>query len=102
MSVSLSDLIAQKDALERQIHAAQSTAKADAIEQVRQIMAEHGLTAMDLVAKSSAKPGPASGKKVAAKYRDPTSGATWTGRGLKPKWLTAALATGKAISDFSV
>jgi DNA-binding protein H-NS len=24
---------------------------------------------------------------VAAKYRDPNSGQTWTGRGRSPKWL---------------
>ncbi len=37
-----------------------------------------------------------SGTKVAAKYRDPTSGTSWTGRELKPKWVTSALATGKS------
>jgi DNA-binding protein H-NS len=41
------------------------------------------------------------GKKVAPKYRGP-GGETWTGRGLKPKWLTAALADGKKIEDFLI
>ncbi|WP_419465612.1 H-NS family nucleoid-associated regulatory protein [Burkholderia diffusa] len=26
-------------------------------------------------------------RKVAAKYRDPKTGATWTGRGRTPRWL---------------
>ncbi|MBW4490903.1 MAG: H-NS histone family protein [Trichocoleus desertorum ATA4-8-CV12] len=26
-------------------------------------------------------------KKVAAKYYDPSSGATWSGRGKPPKWI---------------
>jgi DNA-binding protein H-NS len=26
-------------------------------------------------------------KKVAAKYRDPASGKTWSGRGVSPKWF---------------
>lgn len=30
-------------------------------------------------------------KKVAAKYKDPNSDATWTGRGKKPRWVTGDL-----------
>lgn len=37
---------------------------------------------------------------AAAKYRDPESQQTWSGRGLKPKWLTEALANGKSLADF--
>ncbi len=102
MAVSLSDLIAQKEALERQIQAAQHSAKAGAIAQVRKLMAEHSLTAMDLVARSPAKSGTTGVKKVAAKYRDPISGSTWTGRGLKPKWLAAAIQGGKTPEDFAI
>ena len=102
MTVSLSDLLAQKEALERQIQAAQNAAKAGAIVQVRKLMAEHGLTAMDLTVKSATKGGTAGVKKVAAKYRDPISGSTWTGRGLKPKWLTLAIQSGKTLQDFAI
>jgi DNA-binding protein H-NS len=38
--------------------------------------------------------------KVAPKYRDPATGETWSGRGLKPRWLVAALAAGRAIDEF--
>ena len=41
-------------------------------------------------------------KKVAAKYRDPASGNTWTGRGLQPKWVQAAVAAGKKLEDFAI
>ena len=41
-------------------------------------------------------------KNVPAKYRDPMSGQTWSGRGLKPRWLTVALERGKTLSDFEV
>ncbi|GAC1664609.1 MAG: hypothetical protein PVS3B2_00520 [Candidatus Dormibacteraceae bacterium] len=40
--------------------------------------------------------------KPPAKYRDPQSGQTWTGRGLKPKWLTVALERGAKLADFEV
>lgn len=35
-----------------------------------------------------------------APYRDPVSQQTWSGKGLKPKWLTEALKNGKKLSDF--
>jgi DNA-binding protein H-NS len=40
---------------------------------------------------------------VLPKYRNPENPAeTWAGRGLKPRWLAAALEAGKALEDFSV
>ena len=32
----------------------------------------------------------------------PSTGATWSGRGLQPAWLKAALANGRRLSDFDV
>ena len=102
MTLSLADLLAQKDAIERQIRDAQSSQRSEAIATIRTLMAQHGLTAADLAAKPATAKGARSGSKVAAKYRDPQSGATWTGRGLKPKWLAAALANGKTLADFTI
>jgi DNA-binding protein H-NS len=40
---------------------------------------------------------------VAPKYRNPANPAeTWAGRGLKPRWLAAALKSGKKLEDFSI
>src|SRR5271156_950259 len=40
---------------------------------------------------------------VAPKYRNPENPAeTWAGRGLKPRWLAAALKGGKKLEDFSI
>jgi DNA-binding protein H-NS len=41
------------------------------------------------------------GRKVAPKYQGP-DGETWTGRGLKPKWLAAALKGGRKIEEFLI
>ena len=38
---------------------------------------------------------PKAGSTFAAKYRDPLSGKTWTGRGKPPLWITEALKAGK-------
>lgn len=42
------------------------------------------------------------GGKVAPKYRHPESGATWTGRGIPPKWLAAELAQGRSREEFLI
>jgi DNA-binding protein H-NS len=40
---------------------------------------------------------------VAPKYRNPENPEeTWAGRGLKPRWLAAALKTGKKLEDFTI
>ena len=40
--------------------------------------------------------------KVVAKYRNPADGSTWSGRGLKPKWLLAALEAGQSQDDYLI
>jgi DNA-binding protein H-NS len=42
---------------------------------------------------------------VAPKYRNPqnpSGSETWAGRGLKPRWLAAAIKTGKKVDDFLI
>jgi DNA-binding protein H-NS len=40
---------------------------------------------------------------VAPKYRNPENPAeTWAGRGLRPRWLTAAIKSGKKVEDFAI
>ena len=41
--------------------------------------------------------------KVAPKYRNPDNdNETWAGRGLKPRWVTAAIKSGKKLEDFLI
>jgi DNA-binding protein H-NS len=101
-SPSIQDLLAQRAELDKQIAEAQRSARADAIAKIKVLMAEYGLTAADLTGRAPAAPKAEGAKKVAAKYRDPATGQTWTGRGLKPKWLTAALSGGKSLDDFAI
>jgi DNA-binding protein H-NS len=43
------------------------------------------------------------GTRVVPKYRNPKNPSeTWAGRGLKPRWLTAAIKTGKKLEHFSI
>ncbi len=99
---TLNDLLAQRAALEKQIADAQREERGTAIAKVRALMTEHGLSLADLSTRTaSAGPRKSSGK-VAAKYRNPASGDTWSGRGLKPNWLRAAVENGANINDFAI
>ena len=81
---SYTELLAQKAELEAQIAAAQAEAKAQAVAQARALIAEHGLTAADVFTAQGKK---AKSSVGAPKYRDPATGATWTGRGKPPNWI---------------
>lgn len=101
---TLNELLAQKAALEKQIIDAQREERASAIAQVKALMAQYGLTLADLGTRSAPPPAPrkAGSGKVPVKFRDPATGDSWSGRGLQPKWLKAALAAGRSLSDFAV
>lgn len=99
---TLQDLLAKKAALEQEIEATQKRERQDAIGKVKSLMSEYGLTVSDLSGKSAAKSGASKGAKVAAKYRNSATGETWSGRGLQPKWLKAAIAAGKKLEDFAL
>lgn len=106
---SYQDLLAQKAALEKQaaeleraLAEARRTERAGVIAQVKSLMAEHGLTVADLGSKPGKAPSASAGRKVAPKYKNAATGETWTGRGLQPKWIQAALASGKKLEDFTI
>lgn len=112
------ELMSQKAALEKQaaelqekIAAAQQAERAEVVAKIKALMQEHGVTLAELGGgkagavrpprAAKAKQG-GTGRKVAAKYRNPATGDTWSGRGLQPNWLKAALASGKKIEDFAL
>lgn len=50
--------------------------------------------------RAKAKPAAKAARPNAARYRDPDTGSTWSGRGLRPAWLRAKLAAGAHLADF--
>ena len=92
---TIAQLIAQKEALEAQIEAARKAENTAVIAQVKALVAEHGLTSQDIF--GGAKRGRKASGSVAPKYKDPISGATWTGRGKAPKWIE-----GKDRAQFAI
>ena len=88
MSTSYKELLQQREALEKAIADARQREVADAVSQVRALVAEYGLSSQDVFPSGRAAKGASkSTGKVAPKYRDPASGQTWTVRGKAPKWI---------------
>lgn len=86
---SYKELLQQRESLEREIEAARQRENGEAVAKARALIHEFGLTVDDVFGrKRGAAAQKDTGAKVAAKYRDPASGATWTGRGKPPKWIS--------------
>ncbi|MCZ8234622.1 MAG: H-NS histone family protein [Inhella sp.] len=97
---SLQELMAQRAALDQQIEETKNRDRSAAIAQIKSLMAQFGISAADLSGRTRAAAKPTG--KVPAKYRNKATGETWSGRGLQPKWLKAALAGGAQLQDFAV
>jgi DNA-binding protein H-NS len=91
-------LLAQREALEKQIEELRNAERGDAIEWIREQMALYDVNPQDLDPRASRGPRKQS-KPVAAKYRDPASGATWSGRGKPPRWIAGQDRDAYAITD---
>lgn len=118
MAKTLADIQRQIHRLEKQAQEIRSREVSGVVARIKEAIQFYGLTAEDLFGGRGRKPTrlgrPATkaaagagakrknaGKRVPIKYRD-DAGNTWTGRGLKPRWLTAALSEGKKLEDFQV
>lgn len=71
-----------------------------AIAQIKAIMKEFDLSIADLEIRTAKKSKSVS-SPLPAKYQDPASGATWTGRGRAPAWAAEAKAAGR-LADLSI
>ncbi|WP_311665032.1 MULTISPECIES: H-NS family nucleoid-associated regulatory protein [unclassified Paraburkholderia] len=104
---TLESLQAKIKKLEQQAQALVAKKASGVIEKIRDLMEKHGLTTADIdahaggkqrakhaAAKTAAKPATSD-----AKYRDPKSGATWSGHGRAPQWIAAAKNRDKYMVD---
>lgn len=81
--------------LQKKADEARKMEVANVIADVKQKIKEYNLSPADIGIKGEFK---ASKSKttVEPKYRDPKTGKEWTGRGIAPVWIAAALKEGKA------
>lgn len=80
---SYAELLAQKKLLDEQIANAKKAESEKALQTVLQLVQEFGFTAQQVFPWTPKK----TKQKVAAKYRDPDTGTTWSGRGKPPQWI---------------
>lgn len=93
------ELKAQAEVLLQQAEAARRTEIAAVVAEIHAKMKEYGISLADLkggAKKSKARAG------VAAKYRNPVTGESWSGRGRAPKWLADEVAKGRSRDAFLV
>lgn len=77
------ELLAERAALDAKIDQKLEKEKSEAIARVKKDIADYRLQASDLFSRRTST----ARKPVKPKYRDPVSGAEWTGRGKTPKWI---------------
>ncbi|MGA1349732.1 MAG: H-NS family nucleoid-associated regulatory protein [Burkholderiaceae bacterium] len=118
---SYSEIIQQISDLQKQAERQRKEEYSSVLKNIKKQIAEYGITAEELGFASAAsskrgpKPGPKTSKarkprakranagvKVPAKYKDSSTGNTWTGRGKMPKWVSAALASGRSLESMLI
>lgn len=97
MSLSYKELSAQKSALDAQIAAAQKSEKQGAIQEAIALIADYDIGEYQLFSRSISRAPLATKTPVLAKYKDPETAKTWTGRGKPPLWIA-----GKDRSQFVI
>ncbi|RGE41577.1 H-NS histone family protein [Comamonas testosteroni] len=89
---SYQELMARKNELDKRIEAARDTEAKEALATIKQLIDTFGFTVQQVFPWK-----PEEKKKAEAKYYDPESGASWSGRGKPPKWIE-----GKNRSEYEI
>jgi len=82
----IADLRHELSLLEAEQRAQERQHRADVLRAMRELLLQHGFKPAEL---SGARTSRSSGGRtqVAPLYRDPATGATWSGRGTEPAWI---------------
>ena len=100
--MSLKELLDLEAKIEKAIASARDRERSEIKQKIEAIVQASGFSLSDLfgVGRSSS---PTKGRSVAVKFVNPENRhETWTGRGRKPRWLTAKLDKGAKMEDFAV
>jgi DNA-binding protein H-NS len=91
IATQLADLDAERERLR--------LAAEDVVARMRQRLESLGFKLTPIKPAKAARPQRVRG---VPKYRNPTTGKTWTGKGRQPKWIAEALATGASLNSFLI
>lgn len=105
MATTLEAMQAKIKKLQAQADALIAKQSSGVIEKIRELMAKHGLTTADIDAHGGSKQRAtkavvktmSKGSVAALKYRDPKTGATWSGHGRAPGWIASAKSRDKFL-----
>jgi DNA-binding protein H-NS len=97
-SPTYNELQQQIAALQQQAAAVRKAEISTVLAEIRAQMAAYNITAADIAGGAPKR----TYGTVAAKYRNPQTGDTWSGRGKHPRWLAQALLEGKTLADFAI
>lgn len=89
---NIADLLAQKEEIERQINELRKQERRGAISEAKRLISDYEIKVEEVF--SASRSGAA---VLPAKYRDPETGKTWSGKGRVPLWLD-----GKNREDFLI
>ncbi|RIV41082.1 H-NS histone family protein [Burkholderia pseudomallei] len=90
MAENYKALKAQLDALQERTEAARLAELEAVIAQVRELVAEYGITEDQIYGRKRAKKATGSTTAAEPKYQNPKTGETWSGRGRAPLWIQGA------------
>ncbi|WP_175950779.1 H-NS histone family protein [Burkholderia sp. BCC0405] len=76
-------LLAQRAVLETEIENAKAAARETVLAEVKRMVLEFDISAREIFGGSKAR----KHQPARARYRDPETGATWSGRGRPPAWI---------------
>jgi DNA-binding protein H-NS len=94
----LSELIAKAS---RELESKRQSKRRETIAQIKDLAASIGVNVE--IIDGEKKPASRQGTTVPIKYRDPENPENvWTGRGVKPRWLSALLSQGRSLEEFQV
>jgi DNA-binding protein H-NS len=85
--MTIEQLKAQQAEIDRKIQEKQQVEKQTVINQITQVVKDYNIPIEELVESLGGMKLRRKGTKAKAKYRDPVSGATWSGRGKEPAWI---------------
>ena len=109
---SYNNLMSQISKLQAQAEQARKKEMQEVIQSIQKQMKAYNIDPKDLEIKiptsRGRKPSSAqqntkqNSKQTEAKFRHPETGATWSGRGRMPKWISEAVKQGRAKQEFAV
>lgn len=100
-NVTYENLMAQIANLTKKAEAVRNNEKSFVIADIQKKIKNFGINANELGLATMEKI-KHTRKKPTAKYKDPITGAVWTGRGKIPKWMKPALEQGKTREHFAI